>query len=73
MLKMPYVYCNRLQRFEGTADVMGDIDSNETASLRQYYELIPPGEGNFIEKLINKVTGFLFRTTDQNSNNKDSK
>ena len=73
MLKMPYIYCNRLQRLEGTTDVMGDIDSNETASLRQYYELIPPRESNFIEKLINKVTGFLFRTTDQNSNNKDSK
>ena len=63
----------RLQRLEGTTDIMTDINSNERSEgLGRHYELIPPSEDNIIEKFIDKVTGFLFsRTTDQNSNNKD--
>lgn len=60
-----------LKRLEGTTDIMADIDSNERAGLRRHYELIPPSEDNIIKKFIDKVTGFLFRTTDQSSNNKD--
>ena len=51
---------------------MADIDSNERAGLRRHYELIPPREDNIINKFLDKITRFLF-STDQNSNNKDSK
>ena len=64
----------RLQRLEGTTDIMADINSiDRSQGLGQHYELIPPSEDNIIKKFIDKATGFLFRNTDQTSNNKDSK
>ena len=53
---------------------MADINSYErSGGLGRHYELIPPSEDNIIKRFIDKATGFLFRTTDQKSNNKDSK
>ena len=53
---------------------MTDINSNERSEggLDRHYELIPPSEDNIIKRFIDKATGFLFRTTEQKSNNKDS-
>ena len=60
----------RLQRLEGTTDIMTDIKSNErTKGLDRHYELIPPSEDTIVKKFIDKATGFLFRTSDQKSNN----
>lgn len=71
---MCFAPCDRLQRLEGTTDIMADINSNERSEgLGRHYELIPPNEDNIVQKFIDRVTGFLFRTTDQNSNNKDTK
>jgi len=68
------LYCDRLQKLEGTTDIMTDINSNKKSEgLGRHYELIPPSEDNIIKKFMDKVTGFLFRTTDENSNNQDSK